>query len=110
MFAGAALGLMGAGIAAATAPNYYGYGGVTPITAMAGEAAITPDIMAAGAGEAANEPTRYFAANGVMNRYIPRRRQEKANASRAQASAGAEAVRLVRQARQAFANGSTAFW
>jgi len=26
MFAGAALGLMGAGIAAATAPHYYGYG------------------------------------------------------------------------------------
>jgi hypothetical protein len=26
MFAGAALGLMGAGIAAATAPRYYGYG------------------------------------------------------------------------------------
>src|SRR5205823_13131054 len=27
MVAGAALGLMGAGIAAATAPHYYGYGG-----------------------------------------------------------------------------------
>jgi hypothetical protein len=53
MFAGAALGLMGAGIPPRRPRIITDTAGVTPITAMAGEVAITPDIIAAGAGEAA---------------------------------------------------------
>ena len=48
MFAGAALGLMGAGIAAATAPRYYDYGWGAALTPDIMVAATTPDITAAG--------------------------------------------------------------